>query len=492
MIRPVCKSAPGLALALLLGGCAVGPDFHRPPPPAVDTYRPVADTRGGLPLDPGATVTDTWWYALGSPQLNALVARGLANSPDVAAAQDRLRSAQAQLRAGYGPFFPQVDAAADGTRQKYSPSRVGQTGAPEVFSLFTPGVAVTYVIDLFGANRRLVEGLRATAVAQAQTLRATRLTLAGNIATTVIARAAFDDEVEAWRAIVADGETQLAAAQARTHAGTQPLSAELALAQSLENARTGLKAAEVKAGQADDLLAVLLGEAPSKANLPAIALTALRVPSPLPLRLPADLVRQRPDILVAEAAAHNASAQIGVATAAMLPQITLSAGTGSSANSLATVFGTGTGVWNYGAGITTPLFAGGSLINKRNAARADYQTAMDVWRQTVITAFGQVADLLTANAGDGASDAAQARASDDAEMTFDLAKADRIAGLISAADLAATRVQWQTARIAALNAHATHLQDVIALMWRWAGVLIQRSQRPDRAGYPCTGQTIRL
>lgn len=454
---------PITALAMLLTGCAVGPDFHRPVPPAVATYRSDEDAAGGLRLDPGSAIAEDWWHAFGSPQLDALVERGLANSPDVAAAQARLRAAQAQLRTGYGALFPQVDASGSATRERTSPSRLGQAGPAEVFSLFTPGVAVGYVIDLFGGNRRQVEALHASAVAQAQTLRATRLSLAGNIAATVIARAAFHEQVDAWRAIVAASEDQFAAAQARTRAGTQPMAAELALAQSLESARAGLKTAQVKAEQADNLLAVLLGDPPGSANLPEIALASLHVPESLPLRLPSDLVRQRPDILIAEAGAHNASAQIGVATAALLPQITLSASTGSSTNSFGALFGTGSGVWSYSAGVTAPLFAGGSLINRRNAAIADYQAAMQVWRQTVITAFGQVADVLSANAGDSASDAAATRACQDAETVYGLAETDHLAGLVSAADIAATRAQWQTARIAAATARATHLQDVTAL-----------------------------
>jgi len=458
----VLRLAP-LGMAALLCGCAVGPDFHRPTPPAVDRYRATDDAAGGLALDRDTAIAQAWWHVLGSPDLDALVAHGLANSPDVAGAQARLRSAQAQLRAGYGAFFPQVDGSFDATRERYSPSRVGSAGAAEVFSLFNPSVAVNFVLDLFGGNRRLVEALHATATAQAQTLRATQLTLAGNIASTAIIRAAYHDEVTAWRDIVAADEAQLESAHARTGAGTEGYAAELALAQALESARAGLKAAEVRAGQADDLLAVLVGDPPASARLPDLALAALHVPDSLPLRLPSELVRQRPDIRVAEATAHAASAQIGVATAAMLPQVTLSAGTGSSTNTMGALFGAGTGVWNYGAGVTAPLFSGGSLINKRAAAKADYQAAMASWQETVVTAFGQVADVLTANAGDASADAAEARADTDAQTAFHLAEADRRAGLISEADLAASRAAWQSAHISALSARATHLQDAVAL-----------------------------
>lgn len=454
------KRAGVLALAGALGACAVGPDFHAPPPPTITSYR----AGGDGPQTRVGEIRFDWWRMYDCAALNGLIARALTNSPDVDAAQARLRSAQAQLRAGYGAFFPGVGASFDATREKYSPSRVGAGGAGSVFSLFTPSIAVSYVLDIFGANRRAAEALRANAQAQQQSLRATYLTLAGNIASTAIARAQYHEQVAAWRAIVAAQTIQLEGARARVAGGVLATASALAQEQQVEASRANLRTLEARAAQADDMLAVLVGDPPASAQLPAITLDDLHLPADVPLRLPSALVGQRPDILMAQAAAHAASAQIGVATAALLPNITLSAGLGSSANSTANLFGAGTGVWNYGAGVVAPLFAGGSLINRRLAAKADYQAAIAAYRQTVLVAFGQVADSLTAIDADSKADQAQTRAEIAARTTYHLAQVDQRAGLLSMADLQTSMAAWQQTRSTAANARAIHLQDSAALM----------------------------
>ncbi|EGD59003.1 RND efflux system outer membrane lipoprotein [Novosphingobium nitrogenifigens DSM 19370] len=448
----------GTILCSGLAGCAVGPNFHRPAAPSVASYRDGGDGAAA----PGP-IAGNWWHALGNAQVDALVERGLTGSPQIDAAKARLRSAEASLRAGYGAFFPQASASFDATREKYSLTRLGVSNNSNVFSVFTPSLSVSYLLDIFGANRRTVEALGATAVAERETLRGTQLTLAGNIATTAIARAAFHEEVEAWDAIVGADEVQLAAAHARTVAGTQPLSSEIVLSNQLETARIDRNAARVKARQADDTLAVLIGSPPAGAGLPSLTLADFSPAGSVPLRLPSELVRHRPDILVAEATAHAASAQVGVATAAMLPQITLSASTGSTTNNFERLFTSGTGVWSYAAGVAAPIFEGGTLINRRKAAKATFVATMADYRQTVLTAFGQVADALTANAEDGAADAAATKAFADADLAWHLAQTNAGAGLLSAADLEAARVTWQQARIAALSARSTHLQDIVAL-----------------------------
>lgn len=471
----------GMVLAsLTLGACTVGPEFHQPAPPQVSAYLPDGREAADLRLDPDRPIIDPWWRSFDCPALDGLIDRGLSNSPQVDAAQERLRSAQALLRAGYGSFFPQAGVSFDATRERYSSTRLGVSGAGSVFSLFTPSVGITYLLDLFGGNRRMIEELRASAMGQQQSLRATRLTLAGNIAATAMARAAFHEQAMSWQAIVEADEAQLAAAQARVAAGTLPYSGQLALAQQAEAARASLHMAQVRATQADDLLAVLIGDPPASASLPPIALAAFHLPEALPLRLPSRLVRQRPDILMAEASAHAASANIGVATAAMLPQITLSAGAGSSTNSMAQLFGSGTGVWSYAEGVTAPLFEGGTLINRRAAARADFAAAMAVYRQTVLGAFGQVADALTANSEDGAADAALTRSAEDAYTAYELARTQGRADLISTADLGGSRAAWQQARINALAARAAHLQDVVALYVALGGGDVRDQAKVER------------
>ena len=452
------------ALATLMAGCAVGPNFHRPAAMPVASYRAGGDnSRAGQAYDPQAAIAFDWWRAYQCPALDALIARAIANSPQVDAAQARLRAAQAQLRAGYGAFFPAVGASFDATREKYSPSRLGSGGAGSVFSLFTPSIAISYALDLFGGNRRAAESLRASAEQQQQTLRATYLTLAGNVASAAISRAQFHEQVEAWAAIVTAQTEQVEAAHARVVGGVATTASALALEQQLDTSRAALAAVQAKAAQADDLLAILIGDPPAAAHLPDIQLADLHLSAALPLRLPSALVRLRPDILAAEAAAHAASADVGVATAAMLPDVTLSAGMGSSANTLERLFSAGTGVWSYGAGVSAPLFEGGALLNRRAAAKAQYQAAMANYRQSVLQAFGQVADTLSAIDADTTAEQAQDRSQVAARTTYQLAVADHKAGLLSDADLQTSLITWQQARVTLLSVHAQHLQDGVAL-----------------------------
>ena len=460
-----------LTTALLngvLAGCSVGPDFHQPAPPRVTAYRSGGDTprpseAAPLRLDATAPIAFDWWRLFHSQALDALVAQAIANNPQVEGAQARLSAAQAQLRAGYGALFPAVGVSFDASRQKYSPSKVGQSSEGSVYSLFTPSIAISYALDLFGGNRRAVEGLKAEAEQQQQVTRATYLTLASTVASTAIARAEYHEQAEVQGGIVEDQTQELHLAQVRVAAGIDTTASQLALQAQLEASRTALTQARQRAEQADSLLAILLGGPPSAAQLPDLNLADLHLPDTLPLRLPSVLVRQRPDILAAEAAAHAASAQVGVATAAMLPGITLSAGMGSSANSFEKLFSAGSGVWNYGAAVTAPVFEGGSLLNRRAASKASAQAALADYRQTVLQSFAQVADTLSALDQDGDAAAAQGRADDDAQTAYRLVTANHQAGRASDTDLLASDAQARQTRIALLASQAARLQDCVAL-----------------------------
>ena len=467
-----CLVATCALLNAALAGCAVGPNFHQPAAPKAGAYRPGGDVprEATAPrLDASVSIAFDWWRLFHSPALDALIARAIANNPQVEGAQARLRAAQAQLRAGYGAFFPAVGVSFDATRQKYSPSKVGQSGTGSVYSLFTPSIAISYALDIFGGNRRALEGLKAQTEQQQQVTRGTYLTLASTVASTAIARAEYHEQAEALGAIVAAQAEQLHLAEVRVKAGTDTYAAQLALQAQLEASRTALAQAMQRADQADSLLAILLGDPPASAQLPEVKLADLHLPETLPLRLPSALVRQRPDIVAAEAAAHAASAQVGVATAAMLPDITLSAGIGSSANSLGKLFSAGSGVWNYGAAVTAPVFEGGTLLNRRAAAKASAQAALADYRQTVLQSFAQVADTLSAIDHDSTTAAAMGRADANTQTAYRLVSANQQAGLASDSDLLSSEAQARQARIDLLSAQAAQLQDCVALLTALGG-----------------------
>jgi len=465
------RLAPALALLSSLAGCAVGPDFVRPEPPAVDHY-----TEGAQPgttalaegqaqrLEPGARVAGDWWALFGSPQLDALVRRAVDENQSLKAALASLRASQANLRAGYGIFFPQVDADASAVRQRFSPLAFGESGAPPfVFNLFTLSASVSYALDVFGGQRRTVEGLGAQVDYQRYTAVAAYLALTANVVNTVIAQAAYAEQAAATEDLVRDQKEQVEITEAQAEAGTAPYASALSLRSQLAAVEATVPPLRQKVSQARHLLATLSGHLPSEWAAPDIAFSDLKLPEAVPLSLPSELVHQRPDILAAEAQLHQANAQIGVATAALFPSLTLSASLGTNNTTVDTLFLAGGDFWKIGAGLTAPLFHGGTLWAQRQAALDAHDQAAANYRQTVLAAFEQVADSLRALEHDAEALEDQARSMRAAEDALRLVRANYDAGVASYLQVLVAFGQYHQARVAYIQARAQRLQDTVAL-----------------------------
>ncbi|HTW75275.1 MAG TPA: efflux transporter outer membrane subunit, partial [Steroidobacteraceae bacterium] len=385
------------ALACALAGCAVGPNFHAPAAPPVthyssggDSVRTAAAQGIAQRFIPGQAVAGDWWRLFNSAQLQSVVAEALANNPGLQAAQASLRASEYSLRAGYGIFYPQARADGQATRERFSPLELGESSRASVFNLFTLSASASYALDLFGGERRQLEGLAAQVDVQRATEHATYVTLLSNVVNTVVAAAAYRAQIDATRQLIDLQREQVRLAQIQYRAGTQPYSAALSLQSQLATYEASIPQLEQKLAQSDDLLAALVGRVPADERAPQIDLKDLKLPGDLPVSLPSDLVRQRPDILIAQATAHAASANVGVATAALLPSVTLSGG--YSANGLTTtrIFAANGREWSFGADLTAPLFEGGTSWFNRKAAVENYHQALALYRQTVLGAFEQV------------------------------------------------------------------------------------------------------
>lgn len=410
-------AAIALGCAALVAGCAVGPDFIAPARPAVDAYVPdgVARTRFAASdatqtLAPDAPFPDAWWRLFGSREIDAAVDDAFAGSPTLARARATLARSEHALIAGAGVFYPQADAQAGASRQRYVPLRTGANLPASLFNLFTLSTTVSYALDLWGGERRHVEGLAAQADAQRHALAAARLTLAANVVNTMIARAAYADEIALTRELIALTDEQIRLTRAQVSAGTSAYTAVLALQAARASLDASLPALEQKTGEADDLLATLAGRYPAEHVPPQVSLAAIALPARLPRTVPSELVRRRPDILQAEAVLHAASANIGVASAALFPSVTLSASGGFDATRASALFGPAGRAWSVGASITAPLFHGGALWYQRKAAVDAFDESNAAYRQTVLSAFAQVADTLRALDHDATALDAQARA----------------------------------------------------------------------------------
>jgi NodT family efflux transporter outer membrane factor (OMF) lipoprotein len=450
--------------------CAVGPDFVRPKAPATQRYtyekepaQTIVAEGGAQRFEQSAKIAADWWRLFSCPKLDAVVVQSVANNPTLQAAQASLRQSEDNLRAGYGIFFPQLSASFQPTRQRFSPARFGQGTGPSTFNLYTFTTSVSYVLDVFGGERRTVEGLGAQADVQYYNAQGTYLTLSGNIVNAMVAEAAYQAEIEASEQMVGFQEEQTSIIAAQASTGIVPYSNLLSIQSQLAATEATLPPLRQQLAHTRHLLATLAGQAPTDSAPPRVTLSELKLPDDLPVSLPSDLVRQRPDVLVAEAQLHSASAQIGVATAAMLPNFDLTANYGFNSTTLATLFASSAAFWTMGASLATPVIQGPTLWFQRKAAIDAYQQALANYRQTVLAALAQVADALDALQHDAEALHAQSQALNSAAEALHLIQANYQAGTVNYLQFLIADYQYQQADLGYIQAMGQRLQDTAAL-----------------------------
>ncbi len=392
--------------AVLLAGCAAGPHFQRPAPPDVSGYTstPLTTSLASSPTTlggpqsilKGKRLTKYWWRALGNKKLNRLINEALEHNPTLVAAEATLRQAQELYAAQAGStLYPQLNGDLGAQRQRFNPGALGQAGEAREFSLYNAGVGVRYTFDLAGGNRRALEALAARSDYQQFQLEGARLTLAANIVTTAITQANLKRQIKIIRDILKSQENQLELARERIRLGHGKPDDVYPLQTQLEQTRARLPLLRNQLQQNEHLLAVLIGRAPGKGPLPSFALEDFDLPSELPLLIPSELVRARPDILGAEALLHAANAEYGVAISKLYPQLNLSADLGTQALTTGALFGAGSAVWSLVGQLTQPLFNPGLPAEKR-AALAAFDAAAANYQSVVLEALRNVADVLRA------------------------------------------------------------------------------------------------
>ncbi|MGJ7494093.1 efflux transporter outer membrane subunit [Variovorax sp. RT4R15] len=485
--------ALALVSGCLVAGCAVGPDFKTPVAPATDRYtvQPLAATPAGIAPQRVVNARDIpaeWWSLFHSDALDAMVRQALVANADLEAAQASLRIAQENVRAQQGTFFPTVGVQFSPTRQSVAPALSSPLASgSNLYSLHTAQLDIAYSPDVFGGNRRQLESLQAQSEVQRFQLEAAQLTLTANLVSTVIQRASTLSQIDATREVIALAGSQLAAVQ-RQQALGQVGSPDVAVQEALlAQFEAALPPLEKQFAQQRNQLAVLLGRPPSDGEIPQIGLDALQLPAELPLSIPSRLVDQRPDVRAAEAQWHAANAQIGVAVAARLPSLELTANAGSSALRLAQLATSGTAFWGVGASLVQPLFDAGTLMHRQRAAEATQAQAAAQYRSTVLGAFQNVADTLNAIEADAAALAAQTRAEQAAERSLSVVRAQRDAGAAGSLAVLAAQQAWQQASIARVQAQAGRLADSVALFQALGGGWWQRDGQTVRSAAAETG-----
>jgi NodT family efflux transporter outer membrane factor (OMF) lipoprotein len=465
---------------LLFGGCAVGPNFKKPAAPNVSGYTPTPiSTTSGTANVPGGEaqrfiesqdIPGEWWTLFHSKPLNDLIERSLKANPDIKAAQAALVVARENTLAQRGFYYPSISAGFAATRAKSSSnlSFVTNTNALN-YSLYTPQVSVSFVPDVFGLNRRTVESLKAQQEQTRFALAATHITLSSNVVAATIQEASLRGQIDATNELIKINTDMLEILRTQFEKGyvsrLDVAAQEAQLAQVVATLPPLLK----QLAQQRDLLAALSGGFPNQDLPEKFELANLQLPQDLPLSLPSQLVEQRPDVRQAEENLHSASALIGVAVANRLPSFSLTADAGSMATIFTNLFTAGTGFWDLGAGVTQPIFEGGTLLHRERAARAAYTQAAEQYRSTVLTAFQNVADTLNALQQDADALKTAVAAKDAAAVTVELTKKQYQTGYVNYLGLLSAEQSYQQALISLVQAQANRCADTAALFQALGG-----------------------
>jgi NodT family efflux transporter outer membrane factor (OMF) lipoprotein len=469
-----------LAAALLLVGCELGPDFERPAPPAATGYgpEPTLSQTASAPVAGGETqhfvqgldIPGQWWALFRSPALNALVEQAIAANPTLPAAQAALRQARENVYAEQGALYPSIATGFSPSRSKTAASLAPVPSSNILYySLFTPQVAVSYTPDVFGGTRRQIESLAASAESQRFQLAATYLTLTSNVVAAAVQEASLRGQIAAAEEIVQTDSEGLDILHRQFQlgqvAGADVAAQEAALAQ----AKAMLPPLQKQLAIERDLLTALIGHFPNDQPVQKFDLASLHLPQELPITLPSKLVDQRPDVRAAEAQLHAASAEIGVAIAARLPQFSLTGNAGATALAFNSLGAPGNVFWTLAGNVTQTIFDAGTLLHKQRAAEAAFDQAAAQYQSTVIAALQNVADSLRALQSDANALSAAAAAQQAASASLEITRRQLQLGAVNYLSLLTAESAYQQALSSMVQAQASRYADTAALFQALGG-----------------------
>jgi NodT family efflux transporter outer membrane factor (OMF) lipoprotein len=500
-VRLLNVSATALAALTLLASCAVGPDFLQPAAPEVGGYtkEPLAPRTSSTDAPTGRSqhfvpardIPQEWWVLFKSPGLNALIKRSLNNNPTLQSAIATLRAAKQAVYAQEGKFFPLAQANFNPTRQLTA----GQiapvlNSAVNPFNLYTAQVQVSYTFDVWGLNRRTVESLDALADNQRFQVEAAYLTLTSSVALAAITEASLRGQIEATNQLIAINTKMLDILRRQLDTGYANRNDVALQEAALAQVKATLPPLRKALAQQRDLLAALVGAYPSQGPRETFKLADLELPAELPISLPSQLIEQRPDVRAAQEQLHSASAQIGVATANILPSFTINANAGYINTVLVGLLSPANEFWLLAGNATQTLFDGGTLLHELQGAKDTYNAAAWSYRGTVVGAVQNVADSLRAIQNDADALKASRDFERASKISFDLAQQQIQAGNANILILLTAQSTYLNAVIAVVQARAARLADTAALFAALGGGWWNRAEPPtEKILNVGTGQT---
>jgi NodT family efflux transporter outer membrane factor (OMF) lipoprotein len=463
----------------------VGPNFKHPAPPITSKYIQDAPVKKTVSIPEakasgkaqsfqlGKDIPAQWWHIFHSKELNTLILAGLNNSPNLAQATSALNQAKALYAAQIGTLFPTINGSFSAERQRFSLTQFGgsSTGpvGSQTFNLFIANINMAYTLDVFGKLRRQIEAAGAQVDYQQFVLEAAYLTLTSNIASTAIAIASIEEQISVTNALIKAQEQTLKVIKNQLKLGGASTADVLLQESQLNQTRALLPPFKQNLAQNKHALSVLVGELPKEKSMPTLNLNTLNLPQDLPLSCPSLLTRQRPDIRAAEALLHNASALIGVATANMFPQINLAGNYGQQSTVLNALFFPPNNIWSISGAVAQPIFNGGSLIAQRKAAIAAYEQSAAQYKQTVLTAFQNVADVLRALENDAELMKAFKAAETASGKSLHILQGQYKLGGVSYLNLLTAERTYLDTKLARVQAQSARYLDTVALFQSLGG-----------------------
>ena len=461
-------------MVLLLGACKQGPNFFSPAAPGENAYTtpddqipppdaPGVKTRAAQRIALGAKVKDDWWKLFHSLQLERVMREALAGSPTIAQARATLAQGRELTLAVAGGLLPQVDLGAEVGRQAVNVEISGVNRPAIPVNIYGVGPTVSYALDVFGGIKRQVEAQSALADVSDYQLAAAYLALSGNITNQAITIAGLRAQIKTVEDILVNDQRNLDLVKTAQVGGTSTMVDVTTAQTQLANDRTLLPPLRQQLSVARDALAVFVGRTPADWSPPDFDLAGLALPPVVPVSLPSELVRQRPDILAAEAQLHVSAAQLGVATANLYPNFNLTAAFAQTATDITNLAGPFVG-WSAFATMSAPIFHGGTLQAQQRAAKDALDASWAGYRQTVIQAFGQVADQLQALAHDDDAVKTQLAALASANQALKLARLSYQAGNSTLFQLLDPQRQRDQAQLGVVRAQTQRLLDTALLV----------------------------
>lgn len=431
-----------LAFAALLAGCAVGPRYEQPTTSLPATWKEAAAAEGWLPAAPAdALDRGEWWKLFGDPALDELAARVQVSNQNIAAAVANYAQAQALVREQRAALFPTVTA--DGSARRSG----ARNTAPS--STASASLQADWAPDVWGRLRQAVSGAQASAQASEADLASARLSAVGELATNYFSLREADAELQLLAVTLQGYERSLEIARNRYNAGIAAQTDVLQAQTLYVNTQAERVALQRTRDTLEHAIAVLVGAAPAEFVLRPADWTPV-VPG-IPAGVPSTLLQRRPDIAAAERAVAAANAQIGIARSAYFPSLTLNAALSSSASRVGDLFNASNMLWSLGLSVTQTVFDAGAIGARVDAAKASHEAAVAGYRQTVLTAFQNVEDQLTAGASLAQQEGLRREASAAADLTEQQFLNRYRQGQVSYTDVV-------TAQVSALNARRTLLQ----------------------------------